>query len=319
MLAFAASDIQDCFHHFELPDDLQAYFGLDPLPAKFLGIRRVGGQLVSGDTPVFPLIRTAPMGCSWSMYWCQRAHDHCLDRASLAVGEPGIGPEARVRDRAPFPGWGAGAASDLAAPSGSCRASGCVNLVFADNNAVFGLDAGRVASAYEAVCTAVAGQRLPLHEKTGVIHEGEFLGVEVDGVKGVVGPSSRRVWRVRRAFEYLSGRPRVTGDDVLHVLGHGTYLFLFRQGLLSIFRNLYDFASTLKNKRARLWAKAAQEARVGWRPLSHLPGRIFGGLGPTPSSVAMRRRMASGWSDLHARSMRSASMVDSVSVGDIAI
>lgn len=264
LLSFAASDIQDCFHHFELPEHLQEFFGLEPLLARILGIKRINGTTVGGDTPIFPLIQTAPMGCSWSMYWCQRAHERCLDRAAVASPELGIGPSARVQDRRPFPvDWcRTGSAGEKLGPrSQPAPSAQCVNLVHADNNAVFGVNAGAVAKAYAEVCQAVSRARLPLHEKTSVIHEGEFLGVAVDGIKGFVGPSNKRIWRVRMAFDYLCRRPRVSGDEILHLLGHATYLFLFNGGLLSIFRHLYDFAAALGPQRARLWESAAQEAR----------------------------------------------------------
>lgn len=137
-----------------------------------------------------------------------------------------------------------------------------MNLVYADNKAVFGRSFEEVARSYEALCAAVSDQKLPIHEKTGVINEGEFLGVKINGVEGYIGPTEKRVWRVKQAFDYLSKRPRVSGEDVLHLVGHATYLFLFNRPLLSIFRHLYDFAASLGSQRAKLWSGAAEEARV---------------------------------------------------------
>lgn len=94
-----------------------------------------------------------------------------------------------------------------------------------------------------------------------MIQQGEFLGVTIDGVKGSVSPSLKRIWRVKRAFEFLARCPRVSGIDVLLLLGHATYLFLCRRGRLSIFRHLYDFAARLGSSRTRLWPEAAREAR----------------------------------------------------------
>lgn len=135
VLSFAASGIQDCFHQLELPASLQAYFGLDPLPAKLLSVRRIGSTSVSGDTLIYPLVRTAPMGCMWSIYWCQRAHEHCLDSAALLRGASScLGAAARVPDRTPLPGWGAGAGPRATSTSSPPAATRCVNLVYADNN-----------------------------------------------------------------------------------------------------------------------------------------------------------------------------------------
>lgn len=85
--------------------------------------------------------------------------------------------------------------------------------------------------------------------------------MQIDGVNGIVRPSVKRIWRVKKAFEFLSGRPIVSGDDVLHLLGDATNLFLFRRGLLGITRNLYDFSARRGSSRARLWPGAAREAR----------------------------------------------------------
>lgn len=83
----------------------------------------------------------------------------------------------------------------------------------------------------------------------------------IDGVRGSVSPSPKRVWHVKMAFGYLARCPRVSGDGVLRLLGHATYLFLFRPGLLSIFRHVYDFAALLASTLTRLWPGAAREAR----------------------------------------------------------
>lgn len=215
VLSFAASDIQDCFHHFELPASLQAYFGVDPWPAKLLGVRRIGSTSVSGETLIYPLVRTAPTGCTWSMYWCQRAHELCLDSAALLGGASScLGAAARGRDRTPFSGWGAGAGPRTASTVSPPASTRCVNLVYDDSNEVFGLDSKEVSRSFEALCASDADRGLPLQEKTGVTQQGEFLGVMIVGVKGRVRPSPKRIWRVKRAFEYLARRPRVSSDDV---------------------------------------------------------------------------------------------------------
>ena len=89
---------------------------------------------------------------------------------------------------------------------------------------------------------------------------GEFLGANIDGITGTVGATSKRIWRVRQAFDYLTRRPLVSGDEVLHVIGHATYLFLFNRGLMCIMRHLYDVAAHSRKGRVRLWESAAKEA-----------------------------------------------------------
>ena len=98
------------------------------------------------------------MGYSWSMYWCQCAHENCLD--VVAAFDPSVlaacsasarhaadlGPEHRLRERHPFPGWERGQGSKKPPGSSSANVSvergqvdvsdpgphaalGCVNLV----------------------------------------------------------------------------------------------------------------------------------------------------------------------------------------------
>ena len=55
-----------------------------------------------------------------------------------------------------------------------------------------------------------------------LLHLGELLGVEVDGVRGRVRPSMQRIWRARQAFAYLASGPRVTGEEVMILIGHAT-------------------------------------------------------------------------------------------------
>ena len=257
-LYFAASDIKDCFHHFKLPAALQEYFGLDGLPAKLLGIRRLDGQPVAPETTIYPLIMTAPMGCSWSMYWCQRAHEHCVNLCATSFGLPGLSAAQRLQERRPFGGWPE-KQSDAPFSDESTAANSSLNLVYADNNAVLGLCAAEVEKLSHKLHESLSSLGLPLHEKTGVVTQGEFLGVSIDGVSGRVAPSAKRIWRVRMAFDYLSREPRVTGDEVLKLIGHATYLFLFNRGLLSTLRHLYDFAAKAKERRVKLWASAARE------------------------------------------------------------
>lgn len=164
VLAFVASCIQDCFHHFELPTSLQAYFGLDRLPAKLLGVRPIGAASVSGDTLMCPLIRTAPMGCMCSMYWCrcQRPHEHCLDLAAILGGAAScLASGARVRDSTPFPGWSTEVDPSSPAAASPPATARCMNLVL-------GLGSKEVSRSFEALCALVAHRGLPLHEKAGV-------------------------------------------------------------------------------------------------------------------------------------------------------
>ena len=98
----------------------------------------------------------------------------------------------------------------------------CANLIYADNNAVFGIQQRKVDKCFQDLTTAVTDRHLPLHEIQKSSDRGDLLGVHIDGVAGLVRPTKTRLWRVRQAFQYLAGAPRVTGPEVLHIIGHAT-------------------------------------------------------------------------------------------------
>ena len=229
ILHFAASDIEDCFHHFELPREMQELFGMPPIEARFLGLRSVENVKIDPITEIFPLVTTVPMGFSWSMFWCQQAHEHCLDREAAQNPVSDLGLARRIRERHPFPGWTSEAASAApcrevfglgTAEQGRARRSGrpapsrCLNLVYADNNGIFGLSRPKVKRSFEELRRSLARAKLPLHELVHPTVKGELLGVEIDGCRGRIRPSLRRVWRVRQAFAYLAQGPRISGEDL---------------------------------------------------------------------------------------------------------
>lgn len=133
-----------------------------------------------------------------------------------------------------------------------------MNLPYADSKAAFGVNPQDVRRNHNLVSSAVASRKLPLHQQTGVVTCGEFLGTGIDGIQGKVSATSKRIWRVRQAFDYLARRPRVSGDGVL--IGHATYLFFFSRGLMCIMRHLYGFAARSGKGRTRLWESEARGA-----------------------------------------------------------
>ena len=104
VLHFAGSDIEHCFHHFELPREMQELFGMPPIEARFWGLRSVNNIKIDPTTEIYPLVTTVPMGFSWSMSWCQQAHEHCLDREAERSPDSDLGLASRIRERHPFPG-----------------------------------------------------------------------------------------------------------------------------------------------------------------------------------------------------------------------
>ena len=142
------------------------------------------------------------MGFSWSMFWCQQAHEHCLDREAERSPDSDLGLASRIRERHPFPGWTNDAAS--AAPgrkvffwlgkaeqgrayrAGRPAPSRCLNLVYADNNGIAGLSRPEVQRSFVELRRSLARAKLPLHEIVNPTVKGELLGVDIDGCMGGV-------------------------------------------------------------------------------------------------------------------------------------
>ena len=94
-----------------------------------------------------------------------------------------------------------------------------------------------VAQCFDILKRVIKRIGLPLHEFVDPTTSGELMGVDVDGVRGRVRPSMKRIWTARQAFAYLASGPRVTGEDIMILIGHATYMFfLFKRSLMCIFR-----------------------------------------------------------------------------------
>ena len=89
----------------------------------------------------------------------------------------------------------------------------------------------------------------------------QSLGFLVDGEQLCITPIPERWTKVLQAFGWLASRPRVSGKAVERLLGHAVHFAMLRRELLSIFRSLYDFVARSYNRRQRLWASAAKEAK----------------------------------------------------------
>ena len=56
---------------FDEDSTIPEYFALPRITASELGLETVGGVPVSGDTVVYPLVASLPMGWTWSLHFAQ--------------------------------------------------------------------------------------------------------------------------------------------------------------------------------------------------------------------------------------------------------
>ena len=74
-LEVGIADVKDAFHRMLIPGRFRRLFGLPPLPAEVLGLvgQVLDGHLLREGDLVYPVPAALPMGCSWSLYFAQRA------------------------------------------------------------------------------------------------------------------------------------------------------------------------------------------------------------------------------------------------------
>ena len=56
---------------------------------------------------------------------------------------------------------------------------------------------------YHEACEALTDAKLPVHEKTGVIEVGDFLGATIDGKQGFIKATNKRMLEGTAGFRLL--------------------------------------------------------------------------------------------------------------------
>ena len=242
-LFVAQSDIKDYFYSLAMPKELQTLFSLPGIPAELLRSWNVpdhlGGDASSGGE-TYPCLRVVPMGWSWAMWIAQRVHtQQCLVAS-------GLGPDRLIHDKSPAPDL------DDGQP---------VLIPYADNLNVAGINKSQVQEVKDRVVKHLRHLGFKVHEELDACSSATSLGYHIDGETGIIQPVPHKLSKVQFAFRWLSKRPRVTGKLVQKLIGHAVHFMMVRRELLSLFRNLYDFAIKCEHVHCRLWRSACREAR----------------------------------------------------------
>ena len=242
-LYVAQSDIKDYFYHLKMPDILQPLFCMPSIPSALLRRWMVaadrGGE-VNREGQAFPMLRVVPMGWSWAMWIAQRVHQfQCL----VASGLP---PSRIMTDRRPVP---------------SLETDEPFVLPYADNLNVGGTNQSKVQAVKDKVVKHLRDIGFKVHEELDATTMANSLGYQIDGELGTVQPIPDKLRKVQLCLQWLARRPKISGKAVEKILGHMVHFTLIRRELLSLFRNLYDFAHTYSGAAHRMWRSAAREAR----------------------------------------------------------
>ena len=136
----------------------------------------------------------------------------------------------------------------------------CMHLEYVDNWVVLGTDKGKVSSLAGAGVEALRNSGLVVHEVEHASKQIKVLGWEFDN--NIFRPRPMRVWRVRKAFEYLLQRGSCTGRQLEKIVGHANFLCLGRRESLSVFGETYTFIQRNYWNKARIWRSVRRELNI---------------------------------------------------------
>lgn len=187
------ADVRDAFHRLLMPPELSPRFCFEPVGVGALGFAPdlVEGSQARAGTSVYPCARALPMGFTWSLFFCQSLGLHMMGRATGLEGDEALSD---------FRGCGIFGGSVVSEPPR--------HYVYVDNIGVMGCRRKAVAAGLGHALEEFESRGLVMHE-SGVYGERcEVLGLEIDRVRHRSSVGLRRLWRLRRATDWLLRRGR---------------------------------------------------------------------------------------------------------------
>ena len=204
----ASPDVRNFFYALANIPELSRYFCSPPVPRWLL--LQLGGEAAAlareyEHERVWPFLKVVPMGWSLAFWLGRRAHQHQCLAAS------GLGPECLMQ--------GSNHPPDLK--------QGSVGILpYCDNLNVCGFNPQLVLFTKDTIDAHMRKLGFLVHEEIGPSTIHTSLGRKVDGASGMVQAGPKRQERLRLTLLALERRPRVTGRQVEHILGHIVYHFL---------------------------------------------------------------------------------------------
>ena len=192
------------------------------------------------DDDTYPQLVVMPMGWSWAFYFAQAAHKDLIQK---------------------FSNFTEGDFLEAGRPPPSIVAGSTSVHAYCDNLTVFGVEPLSVQKATDAITCGLELEGFSVHERESAANYAVSVGIEINGIQGLVTCSPARRWKLRYALLWLASRPMVSGKQLERAIGHTTFAFLLCRPLLSIFSNAYDFIRAHYATPARLWVRAAEERK----------------------------------------------------------
>eukprot|EP00438_Fugacium_kawagutii_P011539 Skav230147 [mRNA] locus=scaffold1301:267704:272380:+ [translate_table: standard] len=221
-LYLSGADIRDCFYAVVMPPGLRNFFGLAwNISAEEVSL--VSGGMVHWDRmDAVPVIKVLPMGFNWSFFLVQHIHTE-LSLHALGVDERFLFLEGK-----PAPSL---------SPGTTCL------MPYCDNVHSISVDPQLCQVGKDTVCAKLEEIGFSLHEHSEASSLFETLGGIVDGSKGVVRASHKRMWQLIYAFE-AAADCIMDVKSVQRLLGHAMVVCVLNRSGMSVFRRLYDFISS---------------------------------------------------------------------------
>ena len=101
-----------------------------------------------------------------------------------------------------------------------------------------------------------------MHEITEVASFANVLGGDLGGPSPAVAQTASRRWLLKRALQWLSTGPMVSGRHLEVILGHYVAAAMFNRVGLCAMRAVYDFIREAYWFPVRLWASCRYECWI---------------------------------------------------------
>lgn len=239
-------DLSNFFHALLMPAAFRPFFCLPAIDPKAMGA--VVPLHLRSAKRVWPMLRTVPMGWSWSVYLVQLWHVNFACRAA------GL-------DR-----------SALIAPGNDTRIDRVRRAHYIDDSPFFGHDEAAVTADMRRYIAAAERERVPVNPDKVVwptADGAKVLGMLFDGVRRTIGVSPQKLVALCIETRRLLSQKQCTGRELEVLMGHWTWACLVRRPSLSVFSSVYHFIRSAGPVRFVIWNSVRRElhAAMGLVPL----------------------------------------------------
>ncbi|CAK0803518.1 unnamed protein product, partial [Prorocentrum cordatum] len=239
--SIASADLDMAFYHMRVPEGMEEYFTLPPIPAKYLASHGIAAAEVEGESLLLPQVVVLPMGFSWALHLCQAVLQTSLGRAGFSPGD-------LILD-------------------GHC---GCqltddpdsvVGAGYVDNYFVLGGSPKTVSARLQAIADVLTRHGLAVHELVAHSQDRDFLGLSLREGRWL-SPRTRNIWRSRAAIRAALRRHVISGFLLRVLTGHITWALLLRRELLCILGAAYAYIEATGPTAAPLWPTVRHELQL---------------------------------------------------------